>query len=313
MATKKEQIIVLGSGCAGLAAAIYASRGNLNPLVIEGNRRGGQLITTEEIENFPGFPDGIGGYELVERMRSQAEKFGARFSNDHILSMACAAGEISLRGSSAVNYATEALIIATGTDSKCLEIPGEVEYGGGKGVSVCATCDGPFFRGKEVAVIGGGDTALGEALFLSRICKKVYLIHRRDSFRGSKIMDHRVRSNAAISILLSAVVEEILGNGAGVTGIRLRNVGTEERKILPCSGVFIAAGHAPNSSFAAGILPLDSNGYFVASDEDPAAATFPGIFLAGDCADPAYQQAVIAAGTGARAAIAAERWLSGKS
>jgi thioredoxin reductase (NADPH) len=305
---KKKTLIILGSGCAGLTAAIYTARAALQPLVIDGNQPGGQLTTTTDIENFPGFPDGIGGYELVDRMRKQAERFGTAFTSDHIHSMR-KEGDIFFLEGTATTYETRTIIVATGASPYLLGVPGEAEYFGGKGVSICATCDGAFYREKEVAVIGGGDSAVEEAIFLTRFCPRVYLIHRRDSLRASVPMTQRVAENPRVQIIWDSVLAEVLGDGQRVTGLRIRNVKTNGEKILPCSGVFIAVGHRPNSSFATGVLPLDSKGYFISRVDDPGRSPVDGVFLAGDCADSLYQQAVIAAGTGARAAIAAERWL----
>ncbi|MDR0727581.1 MAG: thioredoxin-disulfide reductase [Puniceicoccales bacterium] len=308
---EKKTLIILGSGCAGLTAAIYTARAALRPLVIDGNQPGGQLTTTTDIENFPGFPDGIGGYDLVERMRKQAERFGATFASDYIHGMRREGDVFFLEGTS-TTYEARAIIVATGASPYLLGVPGETEYFGGKGVSVCATCDGAFYRGKEVAVIGGGDSAVEEAIFLTRFCPKVYIIHRRDSLRASVPMIKKVMEKPKVQIIWDSVLAEILGDGRQVTGLRIHNVKTDAEQILACSGVFIAVGHKPNSNFAAGVLPLDSKGYFVAQPDDASRSPVDGVFLAGDCADSLYQQAVIAAGAGARAAIAAERWLTDK-
>ncbi|MDR2677573.1 MAG: thioredoxin-disulfide reductase [Puniceicoccales bacterium] len=305
---EKKVLIILGSGCAGLTAAIYAARGALRPLVIDGNQPGGQLTTTTDIENFPGFPDGIGGYELVDRMRKQAERFGATFVSDHIHTMRQDGNAFFLDGVT-TTYEARAVIVATGASPYLLGVPGEAEYFGGKGVSICATCDGAFYRGKEVAVIGGGDSAVEEAIFLTRFCPKVYLIHRRDSLRASVPMAQRAKENPRVQIIWDSVLAEVLGNGQHVTGLRIRNVKTEAEQTLPCAGVFISVGHRPNSGFAAEILPTDEKGYFISLADDASCSPVDGVFLAGDCADSSYQQAVIAAGAGAKAAIAAERWL----
>lgn len=305
---EKKTLIILGSGCAGLTAAIYAARAALGPVVIDGNQPGGQLTTTTNIENFPGFPDGIGGYELVDRMRRQAERFGATFANDHIRTMRRERGAFFLEGMT-TTYGAQAVIIASGASPYPLGVPGELEYFGGKGVSVCATCDGAFYRGKDVAVVGGGNSAVEEALFLTRFCRKVYLIHRRDSLRASVPMVQRVTGNPKVQILWDSILAEVLGDGCHVTGLRFRNVKTDVEQILPCSAVFMAVGHKPNSSFAAGFLPTDAKGYFVPRADDASHSPVDGIFLAGDCSDALYQQAIIAAGAGARAAVAAERWL----
>ncbi|MDR1456748.1 MAG: thioredoxin-disulfide reductase [Puniceicoccales bacterium] len=311
LATKtieKKTLIILGSGCAGLTAAIYSARAALRPLVIDGNQQGGQLTTTTDIENFPGFPDGIGGYDLVDRMRKQAERFGATFASDHIHSMRQENGIFCLEGIT-TTYEVRAIIVATGASPCPLNIPGETKYFGGNGVSVCATCDGAFYRGKEVAVIGGGDSAVVEAIFLTRFCSKVYLIHRRNTLRASVPMIQRVMDNQKVQIIWDSVLVEILGDGQRVTGLQIRNVKTGVEQRLPCHGVFIAVGHKPNSDFATGTIPLDAKGYFIARADDASRSPVEGVFLAGDCSDSLYQQAIIAAGAGARAAIAAERWL----
>jgi thioredoxin reductase (NADPH) len=306
---QKKTLIILGSGCAGLTAAIYAARAALEPLIVDGNQPGWQLTTTTDIENFPGFPDGIGGYELVDRMRKQAERFGAAFASDHIRAMRHEGDVFFLEGM-ATTYETRAIVIATGASPYLLGAPGEAEYFGGKGVSVCATCDGAFYRGKEVAVIGGGDSAVEEAIFLTRFCPKVYLIHRRDSLRASVAMTRRVMENSKVQILWNSILVAVLGDGLHVTGLRFRDVRTNVEQFLPCAAVFIAVGHRPNSSFAAGVLPLDAKGYFVARADDASRSPVDGVFLAGDCSNSLYQQAVIASGAGAMAAMAAERWLT---
>ncbi|MDR2577154.1 MAG: thioredoxin-disulfide reductase [Puniceicoccales bacterium] len=307
-----ESVIILGSGCAGLTAAIYLSRAGLCPLVFDGNQPGGQLTGTSEVENFPGFPEGIDGYELVERMRKQAERFGAKFVGDSAQQLLPHENlherEITLSGQTQT-YRCSALVIATGSSPCKMNIPGEREYFGGGGVSTCATCDGAFYRGKTVAVLGGGDSAVEEALFLTRFCEKVYLVHRRDNLRASKIMAERALANKKIIPVWNAIAESIDGDGKKVIGLTVRNSTSGERSQISCSGVFVSIGHRPNSEFAAGVLKLDPHGYFCCDPKDEVLSSVPGIFLAGDCADSVYRQAVVAAGMGARAAIAAERWL----
>jgi thioredoxin reductase (NADPH) len=307
-----ENCVVLGSGCAGLTAAIYLARAGLAPLVLEGNQPGGQLTMTGDVENFPGFPEGIGGYDLTEKIRRQAERFGAIFRGDHDEKLSLDGAKKVLQGA-AKTYRCAALIIATGSSSQPLDVPGEREYFGGGGVSVCAICDGAFYRGQTVAVIGGGDSAAEEALALTKFCKKVYLIHRRDRLRASHIMAERVLAAEKIEPLWNRTVERIEGDGKRVTGLVLRDMQSNALASLPCTGVFVSIGHRPNTHFAADVLPRDERGYFLVDGADSTVSPIPGIFYAGDCADPHYRQAVVAAGAGARAAIAAERWLIAQS
>jgi thioredoxin reductase (NADPH) len=295
-----EDLVIIGSGCAGLTAAIYGARANLAPLVIEGNQPGGQLIRTTSVENFPGFPDGINGFELMSQMRTQAEKWGARFLPE-------AVGCIDLE-QKVIDYGSDqvesrALIIATGASPRMLRIPGEEAFFGGKGVSTCATCDGTFYKNKEVAVIGGGDSACEEAHFLTRFCAKVYLIHRRDRLRASKMMADRVLSNPKVEVLWNTIPLEICGERK-VTHLRLK-IQNNERD-LRCDGVFLAIGHIPNTKIFEGQMACDSEGYILA---DGVGTKIPGIFVAGDCCDRHYRQAITAAGMGAAAAITAERYL----
>ncbi|MDR0679101.1 MAG: FAD-dependent oxidoreductase [Puniceicoccales bacterium] len=304
----ERRTIVVGSGCAGLTAALYLARAGLGPLVIDGDRPGGQLTQTSAVENYPGFPDGIGGYELVDRMRRQAERFGAEFAGDQIEMLSLQGKQKILQGKEKP-YQCQALVIATGSAPVPLNVPGEKEYASGGGVSFCATCDGPFYRGKIVAVVGGGDSAAEEALFLAQFCEKVYLVHRRDRLRASKIMAERVLACKRIELLWNRVVLSAEGDGKRMNAVMLKDAGTGQISHLSCAALFISVGHRPNSAFAAGVLGLDENGYFRSGCADPVSSAVPGIFLAGDCSDPLYRQAIVAAGTGARAAIAAERWL----
>lgn len=306
-----EQVIILGSGCAGLSAAVYAARAGLSPLVIEGAMPGGLITTTSEVENFPGFPDGIDGVSLVMNMRAQAEKFGARFESDVVERVELSAETKKLFASSGKIFECRALIVATGASPKLTGVKGEKELLGGNGVSTCATCDGAFFRGRSVAVIGGGDAACEEASFLTRFAAKVYLVHRRDKFRAAEIMVRRVSENPKIELVLSSVPEEMLADENGrARALRVRNVATGETRDLDVQGIFVAIGHAPNTAFLAGALPLEADGTISAlRDASGVRTEIPGVCVAGDCADRLYRQAVIAAGTGARAALEAQRFL----
>lgn len=306
-----EQVIILGSGCAGLSAAVYAARAGLSPLVIEGAMPGGLITTTSEVENFPGFPDGIDGVSLVMNMRAQAEKFGARFESDVVERVELSAGTKKLFASSGKIFECRALIVATGASPKLTGVKGEKELLGGNGVSTCATCDGAFFRGRSVAVIGGGDAACEEASFLTRFAAKVYLVHRRDKFRAAEIMVRRVSENPKIELVLSSVPEEMLADENGrARALRVRSVATGETRDLDVQGIFVAIGHAPNTAFLAGALPLEADGTISAlRDASGVRTEIPGVYVAGDCADRLYRQAVIAAGSGARAALEAQRFL----
>ena len=306
-----EQVIILGSGCAGLSAAVYAARAGLSPLVLEGAMPGGLITTTSDVENFPGFPDGIDGVSLVMNMRAQAEKFGARFESDVVERVELSAGTKKLFASSGKIFECRALIVATGASPKLTGVKGEKELLGGNGVSTCATCDGAFFRGRSVAVIGGGDAACEEASFLTRFAAKVYLVHRRDKFRAAEIMVRRVSENPKIERVLSSVPEEMLADENGrARALRVRNVATGETRDLDVQGIFVAIGHAPNTAFLAGALPLEADGTISAlRDASGVRTEIPGVCVAGDCADRLYRQAVIAAGTGARAALEAQRFL----
>jgi len=300
-----RNVVIIGSGCAGLTAAIYAARANLKPLVLEGHEPGGQLSLTTHVENFPGFPDGIMGPELIENMKRQAERFGTEFKTGAVT-------EVDLTGrpfTVTVNgekHQTKTLIVAAGASARLLGLKSEKELIG-RGVSTCATCDGYFFRGKPIAVVGGGDSAMEEANFLSRYASKVYLIHRRNEFRASKIMIDRAKANPKVEFLTPYVVEEILSPEGLVDGVRVRQTETGETRDIDVDGVFVAIGHDPNSIVFKGKLDMDENGYLLA--KHGSVSNIPGVFIAGDVQDHRYRQAVTAAGSGCMAAIDAEKFL----
>ncbi len=305
-----EDVIILGTGCAGLTAAIYAARANLNPLVIEGSQPGGQLTTTSEVENFPGFPTGIDGFDLMDNLRKQATRFGTRFEHAVI-------DKVELEGAVKRLYAgekafeTRSCIIATGARPRLLGIPGEAEMYGGKGVTTCATCDGAFYRDMDVAVIGGGDSACEEALFLTRFCSKVTLVHRRDELRASPIMADRATSHSKIEMAWNSLPKSIVADDAGkVCGLVVTDAITGSERTIPCKGVFIAIGHIPNTSFLKETLPMDADGYVVPQHGSQVRTDIAGVYVAGDCADHIYRQAITAAGMGCQAAIETERWLA---
>jgi len=300
-----HNVVIIGSGCAGLTAAIYAARANLKPLVIDGHEQGGQLSLTTHVENYPGFPDGIMGPELIDNMRKQAQRFGAEFK-------AGAVSEVDLSrrpfkiSAGKESYETRSLIIAAGASARLLGLQGERELIG-HGVSTCATCDGYFFRGKPIAIVGGGDSAMEEANFLTRYASKVYLIHRRNEFRASKIMIDRARANEKVEFLTPFVVEDILAPKGQVEGVRLRNLQSKESREIVVDGVFVAIGHDPNSVVFKGKLEMDANGYLIA--KQGSLTSVPGVFVAGDVQDHRYRQAVTAAGSGCMAALDAEKFL----
>ena len=304
-----ENVVIIGTGCAGLTAAIYTARSNLTPLVLSGTMPGGLLTTTSIVENFPGFPDGIDGFELMQRLQQQAEKFGARVRFATVEQADLKQQPIRLLVDGEW-VETRTLIIATGAGHRHLEVPGEQELEK-KGVTYCATCDGalPVFRNQPLVVVGGGDSACEEATFLTRFASKVYLVHRRDSLRASKIMAERVLNNPKIQPVWNTVVTEVLDVSLGkVTGVRLRNGVTQEESVLSCAGLFVAVGHVPNTQLFQGQLALDPAGYLLPTRG--AATEVPGVFVAGDCSDAIYRQAITAAGMGCAAAIEAERHLA---
>jgi thioredoxin reductase (NADPH) len=303
---QNERLVIIGSGPAGYTAALYAARANLNPLLIEGLQPGGQLTITSEVENFPGFPEGILGPQLMEQMKKQAERFGTRFEAGEVTRVDFSKRPLSLWMDDRLIRA-QAVIVATGASAKWLGIPSEKQYQG-RGVSACATCDGFFFRGVEVAVVGGGDTAMEEASFLTKFATKVHVIHRRDALRASKIMGERARTNPKIQLQLSSTVDEILGDGKAVTGVRLKSTKDGSTRELPLKGVFMGIGHEPNTAIFKGQLEMNDVGYLTV--KSPTTQTsVKGVFAAGDVSDPSYRQAVTAAGSGCAAAIDAERFL----
>jgi thioredoxin reductase (NADPH) len=307
--TEVRNVIVIGSGPSGYTAALYAARAELKPLVFEGSvTAGGALMQTTEVENFPGFPDAIMGPELMDSMRKQAERFGAELLSDDVIAVDLTADPKVVRTDSET-YLARAVIIATGSRYKELGVPGEKELGG-HGVSWCATCDGFFFRGHDIAVIGGGDSAMEEAMFLTRFGKSVTVIHRRDTLRASKIMQERAFANPKVKFLWDSEVVEVLGSDK-VTGLRIESTKDGTEQVLPVTGVFVAIGHDPRSDLFAGQLATDPDGYLLV--EQPSTRTaIEGVFAAGDVVDRTYRQAVTAAGTGCAAALDAERWLASK-
>jgi thioredoxin reductase (NADPH) len=302
-----HNVVIIGSGCAGLTAAIYAGRANLNPLVIDGYEQGGQLSLTTHVENFPGFPDGIMGPELIENMRKQAQKFGAEFKAGSVSEVDLSQRPFKITAGKDA-YQTKTLIVAAGASARLLGLAGERELIG-RGLSTCATCDGYFFRGKPIAVVGGGDSAMEEANFLTRYASKVYLVHRRNEFRASKIMIDRVKGNEKIEFLTPYLVEKIHAPQGQVEAAFVRNVETGELRELALDGVFVAIGHDPNSAVFKGQLEMDNNGYLIA--KHGSLTSVPGVFVAGDVQDHRYRQAVTAAGSGCMAALDAEKFLEG--
>ncbi len=302
-----EKLVIIGSGPAGLTAALYAARADLNPIVFEGLVAGGQLMITTDVENYPGFPDGILGPELMDQFRKQAERFGTRLHQVDVTEVDFSTRPLRINVG-ADEYTADAVIIATGASATWLGVPGE-ELLTGKGVSACATCDGFFFRDKELIVVGGGDTAMEEALFLTKFASKVTIVHRRDELRASKIMAARAEASDKIEMRWNSIVTEIHGDDL-VSGVTLEDTVTGESSEMAIDGVFVAIGHKPTTNLFVDKLDLDENGYLIIADSGGTRTSVEGVFAAGDVADHVYRQAVTAAGTGCMAAIDAERWLA---
>jgi len=301
-----ENLIIIGSGPAGLSAAIYAARGNLKPLVLTGQEIGGQISLTNEVENYPGFPDGITGPDLVQLMQKQAEKFGARVEMDTVTAANLKTHPFQLKTQNGAEYAAKALIIATGASPRRLNVPGERELTG-RGVSYCATCDGFFFRNKEIAIVGGGDSALQEGLFLTKFASKVHIIHRRAELRAQKILQDRARENGKINFVWNSVVKEIKGSGR-VETLVLENTQTRALSELPVQGIFVYVGHIPNTSLFKGQLEMDEEGYLAVDAR--LHTNIPGVFAAGEAHDHVFRQAVVSAGYGTMAELEAEKFLA---
>ncbi len=306
--THHSKVLIIGSGPAGYTAAIYAARANLSPTLVAGLEPGGQLMITTEVENYPGFAEVIQGPWLMEQMKGQAEHVGTEIISDYIKEVDLSVRPFKAFGDSGTVYTGDTLVICTGAKARWLGLEGETTFRG-KGVSACATCDGFFYRGKEVAVVGGGNSAVEEALFLTNFCSKVTLIHRRDELRAEKIMQERLFNNEKVEIIWDSVVEEILGNDAGVTGLRLKDVKTGTRSDIDVHGVFVAIGHDPATALFKGQLDIDGEGYIITAP-DSTAKSVPGVYAAGDVRDKVYRQAVTAAGMGCMAALEADRFLA---
>ena len=308
MNNQKEKVIIIGSGAAGLTAAIYAARANLNPIVIEGIQPGGQLTITTDVENYPGYADVVQGPWMMEQMRSQAIKVGARIINDIVVKIDLKKNKKIVVLDSNKSLTADTIIIATGAQAKWLGLESENKYNG-RGVSACATCDGFFYRNKEVAVVGGGNTAVEEALYLSNICSKVNLIHRRDALRSEKILQDRLFSKKNINIIWNNQVSEILGDENGVNALKLISTKQNKTEIIKVDGVFIAIGHSPSTKPFKDVLEMDNEGYIIAQKPGTTITNLDGVFAAGDCVDKIYRQAVTAAGMGCMAALDAEKWI----
>ena len=308
MKNQMENVVIIGSGAAGLTAAIYAARANLKPLVIEGIQPGGQLTITTDVENYPGYADVVQGPWMMEQMRSQALNVGARIINDVVVHVDFKKDSKTISLDSKSILSANTVIIATGAQAKWLGLESENKFNG-KGVSACATCDGFFYRNKEVAVIGGGNTAVEEALYLSNICSKVTLIHRRDELRAEKILQERLFAKENINVIWNNIVSEILGDEKGVNSLEIKDKNSDKTEIIKVEGVFIAIGHSPSTEPFKGVLEMDKEGYIVAQKPGTSITNIEGVFAAGDCVDKIYRQAVTAAGMGCMAALDAEKWM----
>ena len=308
MKNKKEKVVIIGSGAAGLTAAIYAARANLTPLVIEGIQPGGQLTITTDVENYPGYADVVQGPWMMEQMRSQALNVGARIINDVVVNVDFKKDKKTISLDSNNVLSANTVIIATGAQAKWLGLDSESKFNG-KGVSACATCDGFFYRNKEVAVIGGGNTAVEEALYLSNICSKVTLVHRRDELRAEKILQKRLFAKENINIIWNNVISEILGDENGVNSLKIKDKNSDKTEIINVEGIFIAIGHSPSTEPFKGVLEMDQEGYIIAQKPGTSITNIEGVFAAGDCVDKIYRQAVTAAGMGCMAALDAEKWM----
>ena len=308
--TEHAKVVIIGSGAAGLTAAIYAARANLKPLLLEGLQPGGQMTITSDVENFPGFADVIKGPWLMEQMKKQAEHVGTRIVSDIVTDIDVAHRPFRLTGDSGTVYLADAVIVATGAQARWLGLPSEQHYNG-RGVSACATCDGFFYRGKDVAVIGGGNSAVEESLYLSQLASSVTLIHRRDTLRAEKIGQDRLFRHPKVKVIWDSAVDEVLGGKGqfdGVTGLRLKNVKTGQTSEIKVDGMFVAIGHDPATKIFQGKLELDEDGYIIV-EANSTATNVPGVFAAGDCVDKVFRQAVTAAGMGCMAALEADKWL----
>ncbi len=308
---EQHKVMILGTGPAGLTAAIYAARANLNPVVIEGNEPGGQLTLTTEVENFPGFPEGIMGPELMDNMRQQAEKFGAKFVHGWVSSVDMSQRPFRVTVDETDEYVAETIIISTGASAKMLGIPGEADLVG-RGVSTCATCDGFFFRNKPIVVVGGGDSAMEEATFLTKFASEVTIVHRRTELRASKVMQDRARNNPKIKWALNVTPVSVKSDGNKVNGLEVRDNETGETRVLPTEGVFIAIGHQPNTAFLNGQIDVDPVGYIITQGVS-SATSVEGVFACGDVMDSHYRQAITAAGSGCKAAMDVEKYLEGSA